>query len=66
MPVLVARYGIVLDASFITGIDPPREVESALAAINTAHNEVSSAISLARPRRTSGSSSPSAPSRSRR
>ena len=42
-----ARYGIVLDASLITGIDPPRDVESALAAINTAHNEVSSAISLA-------------------
>ncbi|HEX4645083.1 MAG TPA: SPFH domain-containing protein, partial [Verrucomicrobiae bacterium] len=33
-----ARYGIVLDASLITGIDPPQEVESALAAINTAHN----------------------------
>ncbi|MBI3564205.1 MAG: SPFH domain-containing protein [Elusimicrobia bacterium] len=43
----VARYGIVLDASLITGIDPPRDVESALAAINTAHNEVFSAISLA-------------------
>jgi regulator of protease activity HflC (stomatin/prohibitin superfamily) len=43
----VARYGIVLDASLITGIDPPQDVESALAAINTAHNEVSSAISLA-------------------
>jgi len=42
-----ARYGMVLDASLITGIDPPTEVESALAAINTAHNEVSSAISLA-------------------
>lgn len=42
-----ARYGIVLDASLITGIDPPREVESALAAINTAHNQVSSDISLA-------------------
>lgn len=41
-----ARYGIVLDASLITGIDPPPDVESALAAINTAHNEVSSAISL--------------------
>jgi regulator of protease activity HflC (stomatin/prohibitin superfamily) len=41
-----ARYGLVLDASLITGIDPPRDVESALAAINTAHNEVSSAISL--------------------
>ena len=42
-----ARYGIVLDASLITGIDPPAEVESALAAINTAHNHVSSDISLA-------------------
>jgi len=42
-----ARYGIVLDASLITSIDPPDEVESALAAINTAHNEVSSEISLA-------------------
>jgi regulator of protease activity HflC (stomatin/prohibitin superfamily) len=42
-----ARYGIVLDASLITGIDPPPEVESALAAINTAYNQVSSDISLA-------------------
>jgi len=42
-----ARYGILLDASLITGIDPPEEVESALAAINTAHNQVSSDISLA-------------------
>jgi regulator of protease activity HflC (stomatin/prohibitin superfamily) len=42
-----ARYGIILDASLITGIDPPAEVESALAAINTAHNQVSSDISLA-------------------
>jgi regulator of protease activity HflC (stomatin/prohibitin superfamily) len=42
-----ARYGVILDASLITGIDPPPEVESALAAINTAHNEVSSGISLA-------------------
>ncbi len=42
-----ARYGIVLDASLITGIDPPHEVESALAAINTAHNHVGSEISLA-------------------
>lgn len=42
-----ARYGVVLDASLITGIDPPTEVESALAAINTAHNQVSSDISLA-------------------
>jgi regulator of protease activity HflC (stomatin/prohibitin superfamily) len=42
-----ARYGIILDASLITGIDPPAEVETALAAINTAHNQVSSDISLA-------------------
>jgi hypothetical protein len=31
----------------ITSIDPPGEVDSALAAINTAHNHVSSEISLA-------------------
>jgi regulator of protease activity HflC (stomatin/prohibitin superfamily) len=43
-----ARYGVDLDASLITGIDPPPDVESALAAINTAHNEVSSDISLAK------------------
>ena len=42
-----ARYGITLDAALITGIEPPEEVESALAAINTAHNQVSSEISLA-------------------
>lgn len=42
-----ARYGMALEASLITGIDPPPEVESALAAINTAHNSVSSDISLA-------------------
>jgi regulator of protease activity HflC (stomatin/prohibitin superfamily) len=42
-----ARYGVVLDASLITSIDAPAEVESALAAINTAHNQVSSDISLA-------------------
>ena len=41
------RYGIHLDASLITEIEPPPEVESALAAINTAHNHVSSEISLA-------------------
>ncbi len=43
----VARYGIALNATLITEIDPPAEVESALAAINTAHNQVSSEISLA-------------------
>jgi regulator of protease activity HflC (stomatin/prohibitin superfamily) len=42
-----ARYGIHLDAALITAIDPPSEVDSALAAINTAHNHVSSEISLA-------------------
>jgi regulator of protease activity HflC (stomatin/prohibitin superfamily) len=42
-----ARYGMVLDASLITGIDPPPEVDSALAAINTAYNHVSSDVSLA-------------------
>jgi regulator of protease activity HflC (stomatin/prohibitin superfamily) len=42
-----ARYGIILDASLITGMDPPQQIESALAAINTAHNEVSSELSLA-------------------
>jgi len=42
-----ARYGIVLDASLITGIDPPHHIEGALAAINTAHNEVSSEVSVA-------------------
>lgn len=42
-----ARYGVVFDASLITGIEPPPEVESALAAINTAYNQVSSDISLA-------------------
>jgi regulator of protease activity HflC (stomatin/prohibitin superfamily) len=42
-----ARYGITLDAALITALEPPVEVESALAAINTAHNHVSSEISLA-------------------
>ncbi|HWO10640.1 MAG TPA: SPFH domain-containing protein [Polyangiaceae bacterium] len=41
------RYGVQLDAALITGIDPPPDVDSALAAINTAHNHVSSEISLA-------------------
>lgn len=42
-----ARYGIVLDASLITNISPPAEIESALAAITTAHNEVSADLSVA-------------------
>jgi regulator of protease activity HflC (stomatin/prohibitin superfamily) len=45
-----ARYGVVLDASLITAIEPPGEVEPALAAINTAYNQVSSDISLAHAR----------------
>lgn len=44
--VSAARYGINLEAALITEIDPPPDVESALAAINTAHNQVSSEISL--------------------
>src|SRR4029450_9341738 len=42
-----ARYGITLDASLITEIDPPAEAESALGASKPAHNHVSSDISLA-------------------
>lgn len=42
-----ARYGIALDAALITGIDPPPAVDSALAAINTAHNHVSAELSMA-------------------
>lgn len=42
-----ARYGLNMNAALITSIDPPQDVESALAAINTAHNQVSSEISLA-------------------
>jgi regulator of protease activity HflC (stomatin/prohibitin superfamily) len=42
-----ARYGVDLDAVLVTTIDPPDEVESALAAINTTQNQVSSSISLA-------------------
>lgn len=42
-----ARYGIELNAALITEIDPPPDIESALAAINTAYNQVSAEISLA-------------------
>lgn len=42
-----ARYGIVLDASLITNIAPPADIDSALAAITTAHNEVSADLSIA-------------------
>src|SRR5262249_12763142 len=43
-----ARYGVVLDASLITAMDPPREVESALAAINAAEHWVSGGVGLPR------------------
>ena len=60
-----ARYGIVLDASLITGIDPPPDVESALAAINTAHNPSAPRSRWPRPPPTRSSCSRAAPSRSR-
>jgi regulator of protease activity HflC (stomatin/prohibitin superfamily) len=40
-----ARYGIQLDAALITTIDPPGEVDEALASINTTQNQVAAAIS---------------------
>jgi len=43
-----ARYGIELDAALITTIDPPSDVDEALASINTTHNNVAAAISQAR------------------
>jgi regulator of protease activity HflC (stomatin/prohibitin superfamily) len=43
-----ARYGIELDAALITTIDPPQEVDEALASINTTTNNVAAAISQAK------------------
>lgn len=43
-----ARYGIELDAALLTTIDPPSEVDEALASINTTHNNVAAAVSQAR------------------
>jgi regulator of protease activity HflC (stomatin/prohibitin superfamily) len=43
-----ARYGIELDAALITTIDPPADVDEALASINTTQNQVAAAISQAR------------------
>jgi len=60
-----ARYGITLDASLITGIDPPHQIESALAAINTAHNEFLRTSAWRRRLPTSGSKSPSVPWKSK-
>lgn len=42
------RYGIELDAALITNIDPPQEVDEALASINTTSNNVAASISQAR------------------
>lgn len=43
-----ARYGIDFDAALITNIDPPADVDEALASINTTQNQVAAAISQAR------------------
>jgi hypothetical protein len=43
-----ARYGIEFDAALITNIDPPSDVDEALASINTTQNQVAAAISQAR------------------
>lgn len=43
-----ARYGVELDAALITTIDPPPEVDHALAAINTTQNQVAAEVSQAR------------------
>jgi len=42
------RYGIELDAALITEIDPPKEVDRALSAINSTRNQVAADISTAR------------------
>ena len=43
-----ARYGIELDATLITQIDPPQAVDRALSAINSTRNQVAADISTAR------------------
>lgn len=43
-----ARYGIDLDAALITNIDPPADVDEALASINTTQNQVAAAVSQAK------------------
>ncbi len=43
-----ARYGIELDAALITTIDPPQDVDEALASINTTQNQVAASISQAK------------------
>lgn len=43
-----ARYGIEFDAALITNIDPPGDVDEALASINTTQNQVAAAVSQSR------------------
>lgn len=43
-----ARYGVELDAALITTIDPPSDVDEALASINTTQNQVAASISQSR------------------
>lgn len=43
-----ARYGLELDAALITTIDAPKDVEEALASINTTQNQVAAAVSQAK------------------
>ena len=43
-----ARYGIEFDAALITNIDPPSDVDEALASINTTQNQVAAAVSQSR------------------
>jgi regulator of protease activity HflC (stomatin/prohibitin superfamily) len=43
-----ARYGVELDAALITTIDPPPDVDEALASINTTQNQVAASISQAK------------------
>ncbi len=41
------RYGVELDAALVSEIDPPNEVDQALAAINSTRNQVAADISAA-------------------
>ena len=43
-----ARYGIEFDAALSTNIDPPGDVDEALASINTTQNQVAAAVSQSR------------------
>lgn len=40
-----ARYGVQFDAALITNIDPPGDIDEALASINTTQNQVAASIS---------------------